>query len=145
MTAIKCSYGDGYPQTPAAAGATVGHPCRAGHRTRSSFLHAPERAAGSGAVRPVCRGRMRPVLRGQERTSVAAAGNLLPPAADWVFRGHRLGTGDRVASRRFVGLASVSAYRSGRGHTRSLNDLQNPETDRCGNTPETVPVGIGST
>src|SRR3954466_8521185 len=46
--------------------------------------------------------------------------------------------------RRFVGLASVSAHRSGRGHARSLHDFENPQADRCGNTPQGVPVGTGS-
>ena len=53
---------------------------------------------------------MREVLCGEERASVAGAGNVLPAAADRLFRGHRLGARDRLAAadslalRRFVGM-----------------------------------------
>ena len=52
-----------------------------------------------------------------------AAGTLLPPAADRLFRRHRLRARDRLAGRRFVCAARVSGLVVARGAARSLDDL----------------------
>ena len=58
-------------------------------RRRASVLPEAERAAGSGALRPVCREPLREVLCGPVRSAVSDAGDLLSVAADRVFRRHR--------------------------------------------------------
>src|SRR3954470_14646914 len=85
--ALKCVYGDGHSQRPAAAGRSLDHACRTGHGAGSSFLSTVERTAGPGEVRPIRRRRMRPLLCRQERPPVADAWNVFSVAADRLFRG----------------------------------------------------------
>src|SRR5438105_3598925 len=64
--ALRCFYGDGHSQTPAAAGVALGDSLRAGHGTRTSFLQATERTPGPREVRRVRREGVRPVLCRQQ-------------------------------------------------------------------------------
>ena len=56
---------------------------------------------------------VREVLCGEVRASVADAGDLLPVAADRVFRGHRGGARHRLAAGGLAGAAAFCGHRAG--------------------------------
>src|SRR5271157_4641731 len=94
---LQCAHGNGHAQ---AAGEARGHlDCaqRVGVGAGTSVLSAAKRVAGGRALRRICRRAGREVLCGQVRAAVADAGDLLPLAADRVFRGHRQRAWDCLA------------------------------------------------
>src|SRR5664280_606210 len=88
-------------------------------------------------------GRVREVLCGQVRAAVADAGDLLPVAADRVFRGHRQRAWDRLAVGGLAGAAALCGHRAGRVHAGSLDDFAHAAADRSGHPSLGVRVGTG--
>src|SRR5664280_2562492 len=109
----------------------------------ASVLSASEWAAGGRGLRRVCRGPVRAVLCGQVRAAVADAGDLLPVAADRVFRGPRQRAWDRLAVGGLAGAAALCGHRAGRVHAGSLDDFAHAAADRSGHPSLGVRVGTG--
>src|ERR1039458_2882200 len=107
----------------------------------ASVLSASEWAAGGRGLRRVCRGPVRAVLCGQVRAAVADAGDLLPVAADRVFRGHRQRAWDRLAVGGLAGAAALCGHRAGREDAGSLDDFAHAAADRCGHASGSFQLG----
>ena len=86
---------------------------------------------------------MREVLCAAVRAAIADAGDLLPVAADRVFRRHRQRAWDRLAIGGLAGAASVCGDRAGRVHARPLDDFAHAAADRCGYPSGSVRLGAG--
>src|ERR1019366_3842563 len=110
----------------------------AGVGSGASVLSASERVAGGGRLRRVCRGAVCEVLCGQVRTAVASAGDLLPVAADRVFRGPRQRAWDRLAVGGFAGAAALCGHRARRVHAGPLDDFAHAAVDRSGHASGSV-------
>src|SRR5687768_6034949 len=85
----------------------VGGHTRAAADRRAPLLHAPESDPGHVPLRRVRRRALPAILRGRGPAG-AAAGALLPAAADWLFRRPGLRARDRVACGGFVCPARIS-------------------------------------
>ena len=70
-----------------------------------------------------------------------APGPLLPAAAARLLRGPGLGTGDRVAGRRFVEPAAVPGHRAARGVAGPFDGIAHAAADRPGDAPGGLHVG----
>ena len=99
---------------------TGGHP----------FYQRLNQVLGRARLRRLRRSAVRPVLCDDDRPPESDAGHLLPAAADWLLRGHRLGTRDRLADRRFARAAWLPGRGSGRRDARALDDLADATPDR---------------
>src|SRR5271157_315979 len=140
---LQCAHGNGHPQ---AAGEARGHlDCaqRVGVGAGTSVLSAAKRVAGGRALRRICRRAGREVLCGQVRAAVADAGDLLPLAADRVFRGHRQRAWDCLAVSGLAGAAALCGHRAGRDDAGPLDDFAHAAADRCGDTSRGIWLGAG--
>src|SRR5271167_2054582 len=138
---VECAHGNGNAQ---AAGEARGHldsAHRIGGGAGASFLSTAKRAAGGGGLRRVCRGPVREVLCSQVRATVADARDLLPVAANRVFRGHRQRAWDRLAIGGLAGAAALCGDRAGRVHAGPLDDFAHPAADRSGHASRSVRLG----
>src|SRR5271157_3147316 len=138
---LQCAHGNGHAQ---AAGEARGHlDCaqRVGVGAGTSVLSAAERVAGGRALRRICRRAGHEVLCGQVRAAVVDAGDLLPVAADRLFRGHRQRAWDRLAAGGLAGAAAVCGHRAGRVHAGPLDDFAHPAADRSGHASRSVRLG----
>ncbi len=84
------------------------------------------------------------VLGGEDGAAGSGSGDVLPAAADGVFRGTGLGARDGVAGGGLAGAAEFSADRAGGSAAGSLDDLADAAADRRGDAPGSVHVGAGS-
>src|SRR5271157_1406517 len=140
---VEWAHGNGHPQ---AAGEARGHlDCaqRVGVGAGTSVLSAAKRVAGGRALRRICRRAGREVLCGQVRAAVADAGDLLPLAADRVFRGHRQRAWDCLAVGGLAGAAALCGHRAGRDDAGPLDDFAHAAADRCGDTSRGIWLGAG--
>jgi hypothetical protein len=104
-------------------------------------LRAAECDLGRRALRPLCRRAVRPVLCAGDGTAEPDAGSVLPPLADRVPRGHRLGTRHRLAGRRLAGGAEFPGPRARRRVARPFDDLAHATVDRCRDASHRLHVG----
>src|SRR5271166_1703663 len=140
---VECAHGNGHAQ---AAGEARGHlDCaqRVGVGAGTSVLSAAERVAGGRALRRICRRAGHEVLCGQVRAAVADAGDLLPVAADRLFRGHRQRAWDCLALGGLAGAAALCGHRAGRDDAGPLDDFAHAAADRCGDTSRGIWLGAG--
>ncbi len=84
------------------------------------------------------------VLGGEDGAAGSGSGDVLPAAADGVFRRTGLGARDGVAGGGLAGAAEFSADRAGGSAAGSLDGLADAAADRRGDAPGSVHVGAGS-
>src|SRR6266849_1224678 len=90
---VECAHGYGNAQGPRTTRGVVGAAYGAAQGCESSLLSTLEPTFG-GELRRRVRGRAVPaVLCREAGTAEPRAGGVLPAAADWLLRGHRLGGG----------------------------------------------------